>query len=156
MKLKTTQVDLKTLKKSLKSDAEVKARYIADIADEKKALDIVTLRLSECSALTDFFVICSVESAPQMLAIAHEVRARLGAFGLQSLAVEGTQESDWMLVDHGDVILHIFKTEARAFYSLERLWADATVLEPRATTPPSRTKKTTTDAQETASVTLPE
>ncbi len=154
MRLKTAQVDLKTLKKSLKDDAEVKARYLADIADEKKALDIVTLRLSECSALTDFFVICSVESAPQMDAIVHEVRARLAAFGLSALAVEGTHASDWMLVDCGDVILHIFKAEARAFYSLERLWADATPLKPRGTPPPRRTKKTGADAQAPASAPL--
>jgi ribosome-associated protein len=153
MRLKTTQVDLKTLKKSLKDDSEIKARYLADIADEKKALDIVTLRLAECSALTDFFVICSVESAPQIDAIVHEVRGRLAAFGLQPLAVEGAQGSDWVLVDCSDVILHIFKAEARAFYSLERLWADATLLKPRLETPPRRTKKSAADAQASVSFT---
>jgi len=110
------------------NDGQALARRIADIAEEKGATEIVILNLSGASALTDYFVICSADSSPQVRAIVDAVDAELSSEGVFPLGVEGKEGDVWVLADYNDVILNIFKTEARAFYHLEQLWGDAPVV----------------------------
>lgn len=101
------------------------ARYIAKILDDKKAKEIEVLTVTGVSTLTDYFIICTANSAPHIKAIADEVLEKMQQQGKQPLHTEGYREATWILLDYGDVVVHVFHTEARVFYSLERLWADA-------------------------------
>jgi ribosome-associated protein len=96
------------------------------LAAEKKAQDIVALDLREISTFTEFFVICSGTSEPHLKAIAGEVQDTLKKdHGVRPLAVDGYPVSQWIVVDYGSVIVHIFHHEKRRYYSLEELWSDA-------------------------------
>ena len=88
----------------------------------------MVLDLREISTFTDFFVICSAMSEPQLKAIAGEIEASLKQQGVRPVAVDGFPASQWIVLDYMQVIVHIFHTEKRAFYSLEDLWGDAPVL----------------------------
>jgi ribosome-associated protein len=90
-----------------------------------KALDLVLLDVAEYSSFADFFVICSGKSSRQVQGIADNVEAGLRDRGLKPLGVEGRREGHWVLMDYGDVILHIFYEPVRYLYDLESLWADA-------------------------------
>jgi ribosome-associated protein len=86
----------------------------------------VVLDLRDISSFTDFFVICSAASEPQLKAIAGEIEARLKKdHGVRPVAVDGFPASQWIVLDYMQVIVHIFHSEKRAFYSLEDLWGDA-------------------------------
>lgn len=100
---------------------ETAARAAAD----KKAQDIVLLRLSAITSFTDYFLICSGNSARQVQAIADEVQAQLKKQGVRPLNVEGYNSAEWVLIDYGPLVVHIFSENARRFYDLERLWRDA-------------------------------
>jgi len=92
----------------------------------KKAEEIVVLDLREISTFTDFFVICSASSEPQLKAIAGEIEAQLKRdHATRPVAVDGFPASQWIVLDYMQVIVHIFHAEKRAFYSLEDLWGDA-------------------------------
>jgi ribosome-associated protein len=97
----------------------------ARAAAEKKASDIRILDLRGIFPVADYFVICSGRNVPQISAIAQEIQDRLGKLGCKFLRRQGTPESEWVLLDYGDVVVHIFSGEARQFYALERLWGDA-------------------------------
>lgn len=84
---------------------------------------MVVLKLSRVATFTNYFIICSAESIPQVKAIAEEVTLRLPR--KYHLGKEGFPASSWVLLDYGDFILHIFLPETRKFYGLERIWADA-------------------------------
>lgn len=75
--------------------------------------------------MADFFVICSGESTPQVKAIAELIEEKFNEMGIKPLGIEGLKYSHWVLIDYGDIIIHIFKEETRAFYELEKLWIDA-------------------------------
>ncbi len=79
--------------------------------------------------MADYFVICSGGTALHVRAIADGVRDRLAEAGRPPLHVEGYEPGRWVLLDYGDVVVHVFSAEDRSFYKLERLWADAEVLE---------------------------
>ncbi|MDQ6764630.1 MAG: ribosome silencing factor [Verrucomicrobiota bacterium] len=83
------------------------------------------LDLREISSFTDFFVICSAGSEPQLKAIAGEIEAQLKKDRVRPVAVDGFPASQWIVIDYMQVIVHIFHAEKRAFYSLEDLWGDA-------------------------------
>ena len=104
---------------------EEKARQGALSAREKNAMDLVVLNLQGISNVTDYFVICSARSTTQLGTIAEAIEARLDEEKCPPLHREGTPESGWMLLDYGDVVVHIFLAETRAYYALERLWGDA-------------------------------
>ena len=106
-------------------DAKQKALLIAEAALSKHAEEITIFQVSKLTALADFFVICTAETEPQIRAISESVDRILSKEGNEPLGVEGRKGGVWLLMDYGDVILHIFKAEARAFYSLDRLWGDA-------------------------------
>ncbi len=97
----------------------------AKTAQEKKGDNIVILDVGSLTPLADFFVLCSAESQRQVLAIMDAIDEGLSGHGVNPLSVEGRENALWVLMDYGDVIVHIFKREVREFYDLERLWGDA-------------------------------
>jgi ribosome-associated protein len=94
-------------------------------ADDKKAHDLVVLDVREVASFTDYFVIASATNTRQVLAIADEIVARLKKAGRRAARVEGYRSAEWVLVDYGDFVCHVFEEKARRFYDLERLWRDA-------------------------------
>ncbi len=98
-------------------------------AGEKKATQIVVLDLREVAQFSDFFIICSGRTGKQVQAICNEIEEKLLELGSKPLHIEGFQSAQWVLMDYGDFIVHIFDEEARKFYDLERLWRDATRIE---------------------------
>jgi ribosome-associated protein len=103
----------------------------ARAALDKKAYDLVVLETGELTSIGDYFVICSGRSDTQVQAIAEAVTEALGKAGVRPLSAEGLERGQWVLLDFGDVIVHVFQVPVREFYDLERLWAKA----PRATLP---------------------
>ena len=102
------------------------AHRCVDLALDKKALDPVILDLREISTITDYLVICSAQSDPQLKAIANGVVKTLkDDFGRKPLAVDGFPASQWIVIDYGEVMLHIFHEAKRGVYALEDLWSDA-------------------------------
>jgi ribosome-associated protein len=94
-------------------------------ASDKKALDLVVLDLREIASFTDYFIITSGTNVRQVQAIADEVVETLKKQGARAARVEGYKTAEWVLVDYGDFIVHVFEDKARQFYDLERLWRDA-------------------------------
>jgi ribosome-associated protein len=101
------------------------ARRIVELAEDKKAADIVLLDLAGLTTLADAFVICSGGSERQLSAIADGVVQGLREEGVRPFGREGTAESHWVLVDFGSVIVHVFTPPERDYYQLERHWAGA-------------------------------
>jgi ribosome-associated protein len=109
-----------------KSNNLEQLKKIVKLIDDKKAEDIVILNIEGLSVIADYFVICTGRSVTQAKAIAdHLVDAMKQDYDIQSKGVEGQQEGKWILVDYGDIIVHVFHHEEREFYNLERLWGDA-------------------------------
>ena len=106
------------------ADAAELAHRIVEIASDKKANDIVMLRMAELTTMADFFVICSGRSDRQVRALSSAIVDELRDLGIRPLGSEG-RESSWVLLDFGTVIVHVFAPEEREFYGLERLWANA-------------------------------
>ena len=94
-------------------------------ADGRKAINIKILHLEELTTLCDYFIICSGTSTPHMNAIYEEIDMKLSEAGIKPAAREGLGNPGWVLLDYGDVIVHIFNENSREFYSIERLWSDA-------------------------------
>jgi len=94
-------------------------------ATDKKAVDLVVLDLRKAAGFTDFFVICSGTNPRQIRAIADGVIDSLEATGSKPAHVEGYERSEWVLLDYFDFVVHIFASETRLFYGLERLWGNA-------------------------------
>jgi ribosome-associated protein len=101
------------------------ARRVVDLAEDKKAADIVLLELGELTTMADYFVICSGGSERQLDAIADGILDGLRAVKTRPIGREGTPESHWVLLDFGSVIVHIFTPPERDFYQLEKHWGEA-------------------------------
>ncbi len=101
------------------------ARRIVELAEDKKAADIVLLDLTGLTTLADAFVICSGGSERQLDAIAEGIVAGLRDEKIKPIGREGTATSHWVLLDFGDVVVHIFTPPERDYYSLEKHWAEA-------------------------------
>ncbi len=106
---------------------ELDARIVTALhaASDKKAHALVELDLREVASFTDYFLIVSGANARQVQAIADEVLERLKKEGTRAARVEGYNTAEWVLLDYGDFIFHVFEEKARQFYDLERLWRDA-------------------------------
>lgn len=104
-------------------------------AAEKKAIDPVVLDLREIASFTDYFVICSGANERQVQAISDEVYEQLKKSGEPAARVEGYKTAEWILLDFGDFVVHVFEQKARNFYDLERLWRESK----RVTLPPELT-----------------
>jgi ribosome-associated protein len=105
-------------------DDEVKLAVTS--ASEKKAFDIVAIDLREIASFTEFFVIVSGANQRQVQAISDEINEQMKKqLNARVVRIEGYQTGEWILLDYGDFIVHIFEKKAREFYDLERLWRDA-------------------------------
>ena len=109
---------------SLSSTAEKGSLHalVLDSLEDDQALDIVSIPLEGKSSIADFMVIASGRSTRQVAAIATKLAERLKAAGCGSPRIEGLPAADWVLIDAGDVVVHLFRPEVRTFYNLERMW----------------------------------
>jgi len=107
-----------------KNDLPEAVRTAVDAALDKQAENLVVLDLRGITSFTEYFVIMNGRSGRQNMALMESVQRALKTAGHRPLSVEGRKSADWVLMDYGDFILHIFSEEARAFYDLEKLWAD--------------------------------
>lgn len=105
------------------------AGNIASLMFNKKGYDVIILDLRKLASFADFFVICSADSDTQVKAIADEVEKNLNDAGIKCWHKEGYLALSWVLLDYVDVVVHIFKKEAREFYNIEKLWGDAPLIE---------------------------
>jgi len=110
-------------------DAGAKALRIAQAAQDRRAENTVVLDMRDLMSICDYFVICSGRSRLHVDAIADEVDEVMEAEGESRRHREGIPDSTWVIVDYGDVVVHVFEPEARGFYNLEGLWHDAARLE---------------------------
>lgn len=101
------------------------ARAIVDIAEEKKASNIVLLDIRNVSIIADYFVICSGNSERQVKAIARDIEENLDMQDVHPTSKEGMDQGRWVLLDYGDVIVHVFAPVERDYYRLEKLWSNA-------------------------------
>jgi ribosome-associated protein len=102
---------------------------VVEAADDKKAINMVTLNLQGISMIADYFVICHGNSETQVQAIATEIRKKAEEHGIRVRGLEGMDTARWVLVDLGDVVVHVFHRDDREYYNIERLWSDAKVVE---------------------------
>lgn len=98
---------------------------IAQALYDKKAKDIQILDISEITSIGDYFIICSCGSTTQVKACADEVEEKMGELGIRPNHLEGYNGGNWILMDYGDIIVHIMQEETHEFYALEKLWSDA-------------------------------
>ena len=107
-------------------DSEALVEQILGWLDEAKAEDVIPINLAGKSSVGDFMVIASGRSARHVGAVADQLRRKLKDAGQGTVRVEGTDNCDWVLLDTGDIIIHVFRPEVREFYNLEKMWqADA-------------------------------
>jgi ribosome-associated protein len=107
-------------------DAATLARRAVELAEDKQASDIVMLDLQKLNTLADYFVICSGESERQLKAILDAIDQGVSRELGREARREGTADTGWILLDYGDVVVHIFSVALRDYYRLERLWSKAT------------------------------
>ncbi|OEF99007.1 ribosome silencing factor [Vulcanibacillus modesticaldus] len=105
------------------------ALLAAETASSKKAKDTVILDIKGLSLIADYFVICSGNSETQVQAITKEIKDKMAEAGIEIKGTEGLDQARWVLIDLGDVVVHVFHKEEREFYNLERLWGDAPRIE---------------------------
>ena len=103
----------------------MKAQAIAQASLEKKATDVLILHIAKLTSVADYLVICSGESERQVKAIADHIDSALSSQRGGPLSIEGTSTAQWILLDFGDVVTHIFLSNIRDHYGLEKLWSDA-------------------------------
>ena len=105
------------------------AKKIYNYIDEKKGIDIRIIDISKISVLADYFIIAGGSNLRQVQTIADNVEEKLGKEGVEPKNIEGNHNSNWILMDYRDVIVHIFNQEDRLFYDLEKIWMDGKVVE---------------------------
>jgi ribosome-associated protein len=103
-------------------------RTAAEAASDKLASDIVAFDVSEQLVITDAFLVCSAPNDRQVKAIVDEIEGRLLRTGAKPVRREGERDGRWVLLDYGDIVVHVQHEEERAFYALERLWRDCPVV----------------------------
>jgi ribosome-associated protein len=106
-------------------EAKAKALTIAGAILDKKATDVLILHIAKLTSVADYLILCSGDSERQARAIADHVDGLLSAQGHDPLSIEGTASAKWILMDFGDVIVHIFLKDIREHYAIEKLWGDA-------------------------------
>ena len=103
------------------------AKKISELMLEKKALDIKIIDVRKITTLTDFFIICTSESQPQTKAISDHIQETMKKDGINVWHVEGYEHLDWVLLDYVNTVVHIFNTDSRSYYDIDRLWADGQI-----------------------------
>ena len=106
------------------------ARLAISALEDKKAEDVRVIDIGDVSVLADYFIIANGNNRTQVQAMADELEQRLGRAGAAPKQIEGYQSGNWVLLDFGDVIIHIFDAQNRLFYDLERIWKDGTQIDP--------------------------
>jgi ribosome-associated protein len=110
---------------SLDSKIKRRAVKIAKLAAEKKAIDTVVIELKDLSTIADYFVICSGENPAQIKAIVESIEGYFSKKKIFPIGREGADFSRWVLIDYGDIVVHVFDEETREYYNLEKFWMDA-------------------------------
>ena len=105
------------------------ANHLARLIWEKKGADILIMDLRPITSITDFFIICSVDTDHHARAIVDYLNDQLQALAVKPWHIEGSTAANWVLLDYVDVVVHLFRPETRSFYNLERLWGDAKMTE---------------------------
>jgi len=105
------------------------AKLVVQALEDKKGEDIKVIDIREVSVLADYFIIANGSNISQVQALSDNVSEVLGKAGVHSKQVEGYDNANWILVDFGDVIVHIFDSENRFFYDLERIWRDGKLID---------------------------
>jgi ribosome-associated protein len=100
----------------------VKMAYEA--LDEKKGEDIQIIEIKDISIIADYFIIANGSNASQVDALVHSVADKLSTIGFEPKRIEGVRSASWILMDYGDIVVHVFSKEDRLFYNLERIWRD--------------------------------
>lgn len=108
-------------------ESKLLADKVTELIFNKKGSDVKILDLRQLTTMTDYFVICSADSDTHVRAIADEVEKTLREEGIKCWHREGYRALNWVLIDYVDVVVHVFKNEARSFYNLEKLWGDAEI-----------------------------
>lgn len=111
------------------STEKMMAQIACKAIDDKKGQDIKIIDIHNVSVIADYFVIASGTNSNQVQAIVDNVEEQLGRAGFEAKQIEGNRNSSWILMDYGDVIVHVFDEENRLFYDLERIWRDGKVLD---------------------------
>ena len=111
------------------STEKMMAQIACKAIDDKKGQDIKVIDIHTVSVIADYFVIASGTNSNQVQAIVDNVEEQLGRAGFEAKQIEGNRNSSWILMDYGDVNVHVFDEENRLFYDLERIWRDGKVLE---------------------------
>ena len=111
------------------STEKMMAQIACKAIDDKKGQDIKVIDIHTVSVIADYFVIASGTNSNQVQAIVDNVEEQLGRAGFEAKQIEGNRNSSWILMDYGDVIVHVFDEENRLFFDLERIWRDGKVLE---------------------------
>ena len=111
------------------STEKMMAQIACKAIDDKKGQDIKIIDIHNVSVIADYFVIASGTNSNQVQAIVDNVEEQLGRAGFEAKQIEGNRNSSWILMDYGDVIVHVFDEENRLFYDLKRIWRDGKVLE---------------------------
>lgn len=104
------------------------AKLVVKAAEDKKAENVLVMDISELSVIAEYFVICTGNNERQVQAIVNEIRDQAHKHGYNVRGIEGADEGRWVLVDLGDVVIHVFHREERDFYNIERLWGDAKIV----------------------------
>jgi ribosome-associated protein len=115
--------------------SEDKAIFVAQLCDERKGDDIAILNVAELSGFTDYLILVTGTSSTHLRAMAETCSVELKKSRILPLGVEGERSTGWLLMDYGDVVVHLFIAETRQYYGLERLWGDAESLEWRSGLP---------------------
>ena len=103
-------------------------KLITDTADEFKAMDILVLEVTEVCDFADYFVIMSATSTTQASSISEALHFRAKRSGRTTISEEGTSAGEWSLLDFGDIVVHVFLPQKRAYYNLEELWSEAKII----------------------------
>lgn len=102
-----------------------RVKKITALLSDKLAQDIVVIDMHEQSSVADYFIICSVQSERQSRAMAAHIRDTLAKAGVRPQGMEGEQTGAWVVMDYGDIVVHIFLSSLRSYYDIDGLWADA-------------------------------
>ncbi|MEM9469659.1 MAG: ribosome silencing factor [Pseudomonadota bacterium] len=96
---------------------------IVESLDDDKAIDIQTIQLDEQAGLADHIIVASGSSSTQVVRLAEKLKERLNARGIKDVKLEGVSQGNWVIVDAGDIIVHLFRPEVREFYDIEKMWS---------------------------------
>lgn len=106
------------------------AKIAFQALDEKKGEDIKIIDIQKVSVIADYFIIANGTNSSQVDALVENVKEMLGKNGYEPQRIEGVRSANWVLMDYGDVIVHVFSKEDRLFYDLERIWRDGATVDP--------------------------